>query len=145
MPSTCCGPEVPVERQATGSPFVIGHGLLPAGVFNRSASGMQPLSGLTVLDFSTLLPGPLATLILAEAGARVIKVERPGGEDMRQFPPFFAGGSAPYALLNRGKEVVFLDLKSEEGRARADDLCERRRHPGRAIQARRDGSSGARP
>ena len=42
-----------------------------------------PLEGLTVLDFSTLLPGPLATFMLAEAGAEVIKVEKPGGEDMR--------------------------------------------------------------
>jgi crotonobetainyl-CoA:carnitine CoA-transferase CaiB-like acyl-CoA transferase len=41
----------------------------------------QPLSGLLVLDFTTLLPGPLATLMLAEAGAEVIKVERPGGEE----------------------------------------------------------------
>ena len=44
---------------------------------------MQPLSGILVLDFTTLLPGPLATLMLAEAGAEVIKIERPGGEDMR--------------------------------------------------------------
>ena len=84
---------------------------------------MQPLSGLTVLDFSTLLPGPLATLMLAEAGARVVKVERPGGEDMRRFPPFFSGGSALYAMLNRGKEAVFLDLKTEQGRAAALDLA----------------------
>ena len=79
----------------------------------------QPLSGLTVVDFSTLLPGPLATLMLAEAGAAVIKVERPGGEDLRRYPPFFAGGSAPFALLNRGKRSVFIDLKSDAGRARA--------------------------
>ena len=84
---------------------------------------MQPLSGLTVLDFSTLLPGPLATLMLAEAGARVVKVERPGGEDMRRFPPFFSGGSALYAMLNRGKEAIFLDLKTEQGRAAALDLA----------------------
>ena len=76
----------------------------------------QPLSGLTVVDFSTLLPGPLATLMLAEAGADVIKVERPGGENMRRFPPFFAGGSAPFALLNRGKRSVFIDLKTRAGR-----------------------------
>ena len=48
---------------------------------------MQPLSGVLVLDFTTLLPGPLATLMLAEAGAEVIKIERPGGEDMRAMPP----------------------------------------------------------
>jgi crotonobetainyl-CoA:carnitine CoA-transferase CaiB-like acyl-CoA transferase len=80
---------------------------------------MQPLTGCTVLDFSTLLPGPLATLMLAEAGATVLKVERPGGEEMRAFPPFFSGGSAPYALLNRGKTAVTLDLKSEAGRVEA--------------------------
>ncbi len=75
-----------------------------------------PLAGLVVLDFSTLLPGPLATLMLAEAGAEVIKVERPGGEDMRRFPPALGGGSAPYAVLNGGKKSVTIDLKSEEGR-----------------------------
>jgi crotonobetainyl-CoA:carnitine CoA-transferase CaiB-like acyl-CoA transferase len=84
---------------------------------------MQPLSGLTVLDFSTLLPGPLATLMLAEAGARVIKVERPDGENMRRFPPFFAGGSALFAMLNRGKESVRLDLKSPDGLAEARELA----------------------
>ena len=51
----------------------------------------QPLSGVLVLDFTTLLPGPLATLMLAEAGAEVIKIERPGGEDMRAYPPYFDG------------------------------------------------------
>ncbi|MDH3919119.1 MAG: CoA transferase, partial [Rhodospirillales bacterium] len=49
---------------------------------------MRPLEGLRVLDFSTLLPGPLATLLLAEAGAEVIKIERPGeGDGMRGYPP----------------------------------------------------------
>ncbi len=63
----------------------------------------QPLAGLLVLDFTTLLPGPLATLMLAEAGAEVIKIERPGGEDMRRYAPFWEGESAAFALLNRGK------------------------------------------
>ena len=92
---------------------------------------MQPLSGLLVLDFTTLLPGPLASLMLAEAGAEVIKIERPGGEDMRRFPPVVDGESAAFALLNRGKTVLTLDLKSEDDRAklipqikRADILIE---------------------
>jgi crotonobetainyl-CoA:carnitine CoA-transferase CaiB-like acyl-CoA transferase len=92
---------------------------------------MQPLSGLLVLDFSTLLPGPLASLMLAEAGAEVIKIERPGGEDMRRFPPMVDGVSAPFAMLNRGKKGFTVDLKSEAGReslkgllARADILIE---------------------
>jgi len=79
----------------------------------------QPLSGLTVLDFTTLLPGPLATLMLAEAGAEVVKIERPGGEEMRSRRD---GGGAAFMLLNRGKKGLVLDLKSEEGRARLTPL-----------------------
>jgi crotonobetainyl-CoA:carnitine CoA-transferase CaiB-like acyl-CoA transferase len=86
---------------------------------------MQPLQGLLVLDFSTLLPGPLATLMLAEAGARVIRIERPGGEDMRRFPPLVAGVSAPYAALNAGKEVLELDLKAPDTIARLHPLIAR--------------------
>ena len=85
---------------------------------------MQPLAGLLVLDFSTLLPGPLAALMLAEAGAEVIKIERPGGEDMRRFPPTFDDISAPFALLNRGKSSLVLDLKSEADRAKLLPLIE---------------------
>ena len=84
----------------------------------------QPLAGITVLDFSTLLPGPLATLILAEAGARVIKVEKPGGEEMRAFAPYWGGESAMFALLNRGKESVVADLKSKDDRSRVLELAE---------------------
>jgi len=86
---------------------------------------MQPLSGLLVLDFSTLLPGPLAALMLAEAGAEVIKIERPGGEDMRFFPPMRDGESATFALLNRGKTALALDLKSEADRAKLTPLIAR--------------------
>jgi crotonobetainyl-CoA:carnitine CoA-transferase CaiB-like acyl-CoA transferase len=78
---------------------------------------MPPLNGLTVLDFSTLLPGPFATLMLAEAGARVIKIEAPKGDDMRHFPPIVDGISAAYAALNAGKEVLRLDLKSPDAMA----------------------------
>jgi crotonobetainyl-CoA:carnitine CoA-transferase CaiB-like acyl-CoA transferase len=88
----------------------------------------RPLAGVTVLDFSTLLPGPLATLMLAEAGARVIKIERPGGEDMRFHGPIVGEGreamSAYYALLNRGKEIVTADLKSPDAVARLRPLIE---------------------
>lgn len=72
----------------------------------------QPLRGIRVLDFSTLLPGPMAGLILAEAGAEVIKIERPGyGEEMRLYEPRFGDTSANFALLNRGKKSLALDLK----------------------------------
>lgn len=84
----------------------------------------QPLAGLRVLDFTTLLPGPLATLMLAEAGAEVVKVERPHGDDMRHFPPFQHNQSVAFALLNRGKKSLILDLKSEEGRAELAALLE---------------------
>jgi crotonobetainyl-CoA:carnitine CoA-transferase CaiB-like acyl-CoA transferase len=86
---------------------------------------MQPLSDLLVLDFTTLLPGPLASLMLAEAGAEVIKIERPGGEDMRRFPPLVGGESAVFALLNRGKKGLALDLKSAKDRARLKPLIAR--------------------
>ncbi|MDF1791538.1 MAG: CaiB/BaiF CoA-transferase family protein, partial [Thalassobaculaceae bacterium] len=67
-------------------------------------------------DFSTLLPGPMATLILAEAGAEVIKLERPGsGEDMRAYPPMVTEDSGVnFALLNRGKRSLAVDLKDPE-------------------------------
>jgi len=86
---------------------------------------MQPLSGVLVLDFTTLLPGPLATLMLAEAGAEVVKVERPGGEDLRAYPPRFDGFSASFALLNRGKKSVVLDLKRSEDVKRLQPLLHR--------------------
>lgn len=74
---------------------------------------LPPLKGLLVLDFSTLLPGPLASLVLAEAGARVIKIERPGrGDEMRGFEPMLGDESANFHLLNRGKESIALDLKA---------------------------------
>jgi alpha-methylacyl-CoA racemase len=78
---------------------------------------MQPLTGIRVLDFSTLLPGPLATLILAEAGAEVIKIERPGrGDEMRSYEPEFGGDSVNFALLNRGKRSIAIDLKAQGAR-----------------------------
>jgi crotonobetainyl-CoA:carnitine CoA-transferase CaiB-like acyl-CoA transferase len=73
---------------------------------------MLPLSGIKVLDFSTLLPGPLATLLLAEAGAEVVKIERPGiGDDMRRYQPFTESDNPNFALLNRGKSSLSVDLR----------------------------------
>ena len=74
---------------------------------------MQPLAGIRVLDFSTLLPGPLATLLLAEAGAEVIKIERPGrGDEMRSYAPKLGTDSVNFGLLNRGKRSIAIDLKA---------------------------------
>ncbi len=79
----------------------------------------QPLAGITVLDFSTLLPGPLAGLILAEAGADVIKIERPGqGDEMRVYEPRLGEDSVNFALLNRSKRSIALDLKDPDQRDR---------------------------
>jgi alpha-methylacyl-CoA racemase len=86
---------------------------------------MQPLADVLVLDFTTLLPGPLATLLLAEAGAQVIKIERPGGEDLRAYEPRFDGESAMFALLNLGKKSLVLDLKNDADRARLMPLLKR--------------------
>lgn len=87
---------------------------------------MRPLAGLLVLDFSTLLPGPMATLLLAEAGAEVIKIERPGaGEEMRRYHPRWGRDSVNFALLNRGKKGLALDLKDAEHRAKLDPLIAR--------------------
>ena len=73
---------------------------------------MTPLDGIRVLDFTSLLPGPLATLVLAEAGAEVTKIERPGmGDEMRTYVPKFGADAVNFALLNRGKRSVRLDLK----------------------------------
>jgi alpha-methylacyl-CoA racemase len=77
-----------------------------------------PLSGVKVLDLSTLLPGPLATLLLAEAGADVVKLERPAGDEMRAYVPKLGAASANYAVLNRGKRAYAVDLKDPVQRDR---------------------------
>ncbi|MDX1711413.1 MAG: CoA transferase [Rhodovibrionaceae bacterium] len=90
----------------------------------QAQSPRAALSGIRVLDCSTLLPGPLATLILAEAGAEVVKVERPGiGDEMRHYPPAFGDSSAAFALLNRGKRSLTLDLKNPEDLETARELA----------------------
>ncbi len=71
-----------------------------------------PFAGVVVIDLTRVLAGPFCTMMLAELGARVIKVENPtGGDDARHFDPFIHGESAYFASLNRGKESIALDLK----------------------------------
>ena len=83
----------------------------------------QPLTGVKVVDFSTLLPGPLCTLLLAEAGADVVKIERPdGGDEMRSYTPRFGDTSVNFALLNRGKRSMALNLKNPDGLRSAVEL-----------------------
>lgn len=84
----------------------------------------QPLSGVRVLDLSTLLPGPLATLLLAESGADVVKIERPGrGDEMRSYQPTLGEASANYAILNRGKRAFAANLKNPVERDRVLTLA----------------------
>jgi alpha-methylacyl-CoA racemase len=84
-----------------------------------------PLADVRVLDFSTLLPGPLATLLLAEAGAEVIKIERPGrGDEMRSYTPKFGADSVNFAMLNRGKRSIAIDLKDKSAAEKLKPLIE---------------------
>jgi len=93
---------------------------------------MKPLASIKVLDLSRVLAGPLCTLILADLGAEVIKVEPPWGDETRGWgPPFLEGESAYFLSVNRGKRSLALDLKTKEGQevvrrlvGRADVLVE---------------------
>ncbi len=94
-----------------------------------TASG--PLSGLVVLDLTRVLAGPYCTMLLADLGARIVKVEPPEGDDSRRYGPFINGISGYFTAFNRGKQSIAIDLKKEADRAiferllaRADVLVE---------------------
>lgn len=110
-----------------------GHHVLPAQRIDpddqvRKRSGLdqrvkpatrRPLANCRILDFSSRVPGPLATQILAEAGAEAIKIERPdGGDNLRARTPRWGDTSLSFALLNTGKRSIAIDLKSEADRGR---------------------------
>ena len=85
-----------------------------------------PCAGIAVIDFSTVISGPMCTMILGDLGADVIKVEAPRGDSTRLMgPPFKAGLSAIFTQFNRNKRSVVLDLKQPGGRAVAQRLTER--------------------
>src|SRR5262245_28150992 len=87
---------------------------------------MTPLEGLLVVDFSTLLPGPLASLMLTDAGARVVKIEHPHvGDEMRSYEPRLGEDSVSFAMLNRGKQSIAIDLKAPNAVKRLEPLLER--------------------
>ncbi len=88
------------------------------------SSSAPPLDGVTVLDLTRVLSGPYCTMLLADMGARVIKIEQPGkGDDTRAWgPPFVHGESAYFLSINRNKESVTLDFKNPEGRCLLDRL-----------------------
>src|SRR6476620_746427 len=95
-----------------------------------------PLAGLKVLDLTRVLAGPFATMLLGDAGAEVVKVEPPGGDETRQWGPPWAGGeSAYYLCINRNKRSIVLDLARPGGLAilrrlasQADVLIENYKH-----------------
>ncbi len=84
---------------------------------------MSKLAGITVLDLTQFLPGPMMTVMMADQGAEVIKIEPAAGDPARQMEPKQAGHSVWFANLNRGKSSIVLDLKSEEGKRELADLC----------------------
>ena len=87
---------------------------------------MKPLEELTILDLSRVLACPFATMILAELGARVIKVEQPGsGDETRSFEPQLAKDSAYYFACNRAKESITVNLRTDAGRKIIRELAQK--------------------
>src|SRR5262245_56753405 len=91
------------------------------------ADATGPLADITVLDLTRVLSGPYCTMLLADLGARVIKIERPGtGDDTRaRGPPFVDGESTYFLSINRNKESLTLDFKQAGGRAVLERLAAR--------------------
>jgi crotonobetainyl-CoA:carnitine CoA-transferase CaiB-like acyl-CoA transferase len=95
------------------------------GSTDGAAGGRAVLEGLKVADFSHALAGPLCTMILADLGAEVVKIERPGGDQVRGWgPPFHNGDATYYFAANRNKRSIVLDLKDSEDRAVACALVD---------------------
>lgn len=89
----------------------------------QAGQGFRHLEGIRVVDLTTSVAGPYATMLLADFGAEVIKVERPQGDDARHWgPPFLNGEALWFAAVNRNKKSVVLDLSSPEARADLDAL-----------------------
>lgn len=89
----------------------------------HAGSGFRQLGGIRVVDLTTSVAGPYATMLLADFGAEVIKVERPQGDDARHWgPPFLDGEALWFAAVNRNKKSVVLDLREPSGRANLEAL-----------------------
>ena len=97
-----------------------------------------PLAGLLVADFSRILAGPYATMLLADLGAEVVKVESPAGDDTRTWqPPVRDGVSTYYLGVNRNKRSIALDLKDADDLELAQELAGRADVADRELPARR--------
>ncbi|MGB3721484.1 MAG: CaiB/BaiF CoA-transferase family protein [Pacificimonas sp.] len=95
------------------------------GASDSAAATTGPLTGLTVIDLTRVLAGPYCTMVLADLGARVIKVERPEtGDDARHIGPFKDGKSAYFTSINRGKQSIALDLKADADRQTFEALLQ---------------------
>lgn len=109
------------------------------------------LEGLRVIDLTMMLAGPFASMMLADQGADVIKVEPPGGDGTRRIGPHLSGAltqaeggyGAYFASINRNKRSLVLDLKSEAGQAGAEAYGRRGGYPDRELSAGRDGAAWA--
>lgn len=89
-----------------------------------TSEAVAPLAGLKILDLSQIMAGPYCTMVLADLGAEVIKVEKPaGGDDSRQMGPYVHGESTCFAQINRNKRGIALDLKDSEARDVVHELA----------------------
>ncbi len=113
-------PSSPRPDHPHQAPCAAGPELPP--VTPRPTTAETPLAGLRVVDFTHFIAGPYCTMILADMGAEVIKIEGLDGDGFRHYPPKLAEESVPYLWTNRNKASVALDLKSAAGRRVALDL-----------------------
>jgi crotonobetainyl-CoA:carnitine CoA-transferase CaiB-like acyl-CoA transferase len=112
-----------MSEMTPASPAAEAGAASPGGAQGGTAG---PLAGLLVADFSRILAGPYCTMLLADLGADVVKVESPGGDDTRTWmPPVRDGVSTYYLAVNRNKRSVALDLREPADRAAAQELAAR--------------------
>ena len=94
------------------------------------------LDGIVVLDATQVMAGPYCAMLLADMGARVIKVEPPAGDSTRSMAGARGNDSAAFNAVNRGKLGMVIDLNTEQGRSVFKRLARMRRHPRRKLSAR---------